>query len=56
MSKKNVFWFFSLCAFICIGCATSWSIPLRIAAGANAALVLLDVVVVLKRHIKNKEK
>ena len=37
------FWMISLCAFLIIASVTGWNIPIRIAVGANAAVVLIDV-------------
>ena len=42
MVIKN-FWTLTLCALLLIASATGWSIPLRVAIAANAAVVLIDV-------------
>lgn len=42
--KKSNFWFLTLCALLLIGSATGWSIPIRIAVAANAAVVLIETV------------
>lgn len=41
--KKNDFWFLTLCALLVIAGVNGWSTPLRIAAAANAVVVLIDV-------------
>ena len=41
--KKSNFWTLTLCALLLIASATGWSIPLRIAVAANAAVVLIEV-------------
>lgn len=37
------FWFVTLCAFLIAASVFGLSIPLRIAIGANACIILLDV-------------
>lgn len=41
--KKSNFWTLTLCALLIIASATGWSVPLRVAIGANAAVVLIEV-------------
>lgn len=41
--KKLNFWFLTLCALLAIASVNGWSLPLRIAVAANAAVVLLEV-------------
>ena len=52
--KNSNFWFLTLCALLVIAGVNGWSIPLRIAAVANALVVLIDVVrsakVLFKEH------
>ncbi len=38
------FWFITLCAFLILASTIGLSIPLRIAIGANAILILIDLV------------
>lgn len=56
--KKNDFWFLSLCALIVISANTGLNIPLRIALGANAIVVLIDVAKTARRicNERNEEK
>ena len=41
--KKSNFWFLTLCALLVIAGVNGWNLPLRIAAAANALVVLMDV-------------
>lgn len=36
-------WFISLCALLIIAAAFGLSVPLRVALGANAAVILIDI-------------
>ncbi len=38
------FWFVSLCALLIIASAVGWNIPIRIAVGANAVVILINIV------------
>ena len=42
--KISNFWFLTLCALLVIAGVNGWNLPLRIAAVANALVVLMDVV------------
>lgn len=42
MVTKN-FWTLTLCALLLIASATGWSVSLRVAVIANAAVVLIEV-------------
>ena len=54
---KN-FWFISLCAFLIIAAVIGWDLWIRIAVGANALVILLDVAREVWRlyYGKRKEK
>lgn len=43
--KKSNFWFLTLCALLVIADVNCWSLTLRIAAVANALVVLMDVAI-----------
>ena len=51
---KN-FWMISLCALLIIASVIGWNIPIRIAVGANAVLILINVIYNLKGYI-NQQK
>ena len=51
MSEKN-FWFISLCALLIISANTEMNVFMRIALGANAIVVLIDVIKEM-REIRN---
>ncbi len=53
--EKSSFWFLTLCALLVIAGVNGWSIPLRIAAVANALVVLMDVVRSAKALFKNSK-
>lgn len=54
--KKIDFWFLTLCALLVIAGAYGWSLPLRIAAVSNAAVVLMGVVRSSWALFKNSEE
>lgn len=37
------FWFVSLCALLIIASAVGWNVPIRIAVGANAIVILINI-------------
>lgn len=37
------FWFVSLCALLVIASTVGWNIPIRIAVGANAIVILINI-------------
>lgn len=41
--KNSNFWLLTLCALLVIASVNGWNLPLRIAATANALVVLMDV-------------
>ncbi len=49
------FWMISLCALLIIASVIGWSIPIRIAVGANAIVILINVIYKLKGYI-NQQK
>lgn len=51
---KN-FWMISLCALLIIASVIGWNIPIRIAVGANAIVILINVIYKLKGYI-NQQK
>lgn len=54
--KKNDFWLLSLLVLWIIGYSTNMSLPLRIAIGANAVVVLLDTVRQAWRILHGREE
>lgn len=54
--KNSGFWFLTLCALLVIAGVYGWSIPLRIAAVANALVVLMDVVRSARALYKNSKE
>ena len=46
---KN-FWWISLCALLVIASVIGWIIPVRIAVGANAIVILLDIIKTIWRY------
>ena len=54
--KNSSFWFITLCALLVIAGVNGWSIPLRIAAVANALVVLMDVARSAKALYKNSKE
>lgn len=54
--KNSGFWFLTLCTLLVIAGVNGWSIPLRIAAVANALVVLMDVVRSARALCKNSKE
>ena len=54
--KKSSFWFLTLCALLVIAGVNGWNLPLRIAAVANALVVLMDVARSARMLFKNSEE
>lgn len=54
--KNSNFWFLTLCALLVVASVNGWSLPLRIAAGANALVVLMDVARSARALIKSTKK
>ena len=53
--KKSFFWYLTLCALLIIASVNGWSVWYRIAIGANALVVLLDVVRKIRALSKGHE-
>lgn len=54
--KNSIFWYLTLCALLVIASVNGWSIWYRIAVGANAVVVLLDVVRKTRAHFKGTKE
>lgn len=52
---KN-FWFVTLCAFLIASLTIGMSLPLRIAIGANAVLIIMDAVRQMWRICRGRKK
>ncbi|MGP1361051.1 MAG: hypothetical protein ACTTK5_01250 [Candidatus Fimenecus sp.] len=53
--NKNSFWILSACALSIISLKNGASIPLRIALGCNALILMLDFIQSLKKMIKKSK-
>ena len=42
-------WFISLCALLILATSFGLSVPLRVAIGANAIVILIDIIVRIRR-------
>ena len=49
-------WLISLCVLLVIASVIGWNIPLRIAIGTNAAIILIDVIIRIWRMKNGREK
>lgn len=54
--KKSNFWYLTLCALLVIASVYGWALSLRIAAVANALVVLMDVARSVWALSKNPEE
>lgn len=54
MLNKN-FWILTLCALLIISICTGLDIFLRIALGANGLIILADVIISVRRLVKEKK-
>lgn len=55
MAEKN-FWFITLCALLIISAYTGLNIYLRIAIGANAVVILAEVIRGIRRFTNGRKK
>ena len=53
MLNKN-FWMLMLCFFLIIASATELTIPLRIAIGASGLIILMNVILDIRKHLKGE--
>lgn len=54
--KNSFFWYLTLCALLIIASVNGWNVWYRIAIGANALVVLLDVVRKTRARVKSSEE
>lgn len=54
--KNSIFWYLTLCALLIIASVNGWNVWYRIAVGANALVVLLDVARKTRAHVKGAKE
>lgn len=54
MSRKNDFWFYSLCVLITVASLNGWNTYMRVAVGLNAVVVLSSILLKVRSFINGK--